>query len=124
MTETVLWTNSNVANTFASQTITLSQSISNYDYIKITVTSSTSNTTEYMDTIFKVSDFITYVQPSSSVNHWPQPAVGARAGGANDFRRLLYVPDNKISVSDCSAAGSTQTYNTRVIPVKVTGMKL
>ena len=124
MTETTLWTNSNVANTFAEQTITLNDSITNYDYIKVTITSSTSTTTEYMDTIFKVSDFITYVRPSSSVNHWPQAAVGARAGGTSNFRVLLYVPDNKISISNGVAAGSTSALNSRVIPVKVIGMKL
>ena len=124
MTETTLWTNSNVANTFAGQVITLSDSITNYDYIKITVATSTTNTTEYTETMFKVSDFITYVHPSSSVNHWPQPTVGARAGGADNFRALLYAPDNQISISNAVTAGSTQTYTTRVIPVTVKGLKL
>lgn len=124
MTETVLWTNPNVANTFAEQTITLTDSITNYDYIKVTVASSTTNNTEYMDTIYKVSDFMTYVKPSSSANHWPQAAVGARAGGASNFRTLLYVPDNKISISNGIISGSSSAQNTRVIPVTVKGLKL
>ena len=57
--ETVLWTNSSPASSFAAQDVTLSQSYKSFDFIKVTVRMSTSLTAETC-VIIPIEDFDLY----------------------------------------------------------------
>ena len=51
VTTTTLWTNSDPTVAFAAQYVELSQSMTNFDYIRITFRYTTANATEYINIV-------------------------------------------------------------------------
>ena len=58
-TETVLWTNNSPTSTFANQTVTLSDNISDYDYLCFEYRSTTGSSAKTSKVFVKTTDFIT-----------------------------------------------------------------
>ena len=118
--ETVLWTNPSQSTNFSAQTLTLSDDIDNYDFIKLTWKSSTTVSIE-ADVYWEVSD----VKNFSEVNDEPQGAICSKApsGSYRYARRIYYVSDTQLGISGCSVIGAASSNEALVIPVKVSGMK-
>lgn len=113
MSTTTLWTNPNTSASFADQTITLSQSLNNFQYIRIAYNVRTS-TSENVWEFYYRSDFQTC-----------QGDTGPRMmiGGANYVRGVRYISATSIGFSkafylNSSSYGSNNSY---VIPISVSG---
>lgn len=117
-TETVLWTNNSPSSNFAAQTVTLSQSIDNFDYIKITYRGGTSNANE-VHAIYPVSDIR---KMSNSNLIW-----GAMAGvnSSDKYGRYIsYVSDTQISFSTSGNMAGSGTTNVATIPTQISGISV
>lgn len=119
MTETTLWTNSSPTSTFAAQSVTLSQSLSNFDYIRFEYRFSTSNSASY-SVIIKASDVTNSLTTSGNFTI----ALMVRSSSYYRSRRVTYNSLTSLEVSlawDSNHAGSS---NSEAIPTKIVGMKL
>ena len=117
-TETVLWTNNSPTSAFSAQTVTLSQSIDNFDYIKITYRGGTSNANE-VHAIYPVSDIR---KMSTSNLIW-----GAMAGvnSSDKYGRYIsYVSDTQISFSTSGNMAGSGTTNVATIPTQISGISV
>lgn len=120
MEETALWTNSAPTSTFAAQTITLSDDIDNYDYLRFYVRLSTSNAKS--NSIFiSVNDFKNTGNAANSLNlaHSCYYEVSSIRN-----RHFYYVSDTSIGFGTCFNSGNTGSDNTYLIPTKISGVKL
>ncbi len=113
-TETVLWTNASPTSSFAQQNITLSDSISNYDYVRIYFRASTTNSAE-KSIIFPVSEI-------SDNNN----AFGAKFSGFNNTTERVWAKASDTSFTIYLAYQLQQAAQTAsstvVIPTKITGI--
>lgn len=117
--ETTLWTNSSPTSTFAAQTVTLSSSLANYNYVKITVAIDTSTTsTKLIDYIWPRSQFTTF----TSTNSNPQGVIAARTT-TNRVRLIQCTSNTQVTFGAASGVGATGTGNTTVIPLYIKGLK-
>lgn len=112
--ETTLWTNANPTSSFAQQNITLSDSISNYDYVRIYFRASTTNSAE-KSIIFPVSEI-------SDNNN----AFGAKFSGFNNTTERVWAKASDTSFTIYLAYQLQQAAQTAsstvVIPTKITGI--
>ena len=117
-TETVLWTNSSPTSNFADQNVTLSDSMSNYDYLKFTYKKATNNATS-TSAIFSVSD----------VKNFADESVYGQIGGesATDWymsRMLWYVSDTSVKISTAWGLNrANSANNSYIIPLSIIGIK-
>lgn len=118
--ETTLWTNSSPTSAFAGQTVNLSESIDNYDYIKVKF--KYANGYDIFSTpIVLVSDFKTYQANSQR--------SGAGMGGIFDAsnnmysRCYWYVNNTSVQFSAAYRLNSTTQYNDNLIPIEISGLK-
>lgn len=113
--ETVLWTNSAPTSNFATQTITLSGNMSDYDFIKVKYKSGTS--------VDRVGEVYTPVSlfSTQSASYYTFPVLGA--GTSNYYRSVVYSSDNKILFGECYMMNSTTKANNRDIPTEIVGCK-
>lgn len=120
MTETTLWTNPNPTSGFASQNITLSDNISNYDYIAINIR--IGNAAEYWTDIFPASEMTGYTSGSNT-----RPLLGARHSNNYYYYRMLqYNSDTSLTIGDCvrnTANGTAAVLNSGVLPQTIKGLK-
>lgn len=121
-TETVLWTNPSPTAQFAGQAVTLSDSISNYKYIKITNNFSTAYPTIIGSTIFPVEDFKTAIYPVTG-REW-QPRIGMGDASTNYARRVYYVSETSIQITSANLVTSGQggANNNNAIPFEILGL--
>lgn len=115
----MLWTNSNPTNNFVTQTVTLSDAITNYDYIKIVVLQSTDDATEY-STIVKTSDFIT---SSLAANSPISYSVYSSSTGYRYARIIYYVSDTSVGISSGFAIHRDALNNSLAMPYQIIGIK-
>ncbi len=120
MEETTLWTNSAPASTFAAQTITLSDDIDNYDYLKFYVRLSTSNN-KSNSILISVDDFKNTGNAANSLN-LAHSCYYAEAAIRN--RHFFYGGDTSIGFGTCFNSGNSGSENTYLIPTKISGVKL
>lgn len=121
MTETTLWTNSSPTSSFANQTVTLSQSITAFDYIRIYFRTQNTQDNEF-SAIYLASEVNTWVESSST----PRP-FGILCGnqGTNTRKRLvMYVSNTSLSLSHATGVNNSTTVDAALIPTKITGLKL
>ena len=116
--ETTLWTNSNPDTAFgANQTITLSDNISNYDYIKIYYRSSTTSS-NYTSVIIPTDAFY------SKATENPVFSIGGiyLYGGTPTpmARYVYYVSDTSINIVNSANQAATGNIG---IPINVYGIK-
>lgn len=116
--ETVLWTNPNPTSSFSPTACSLSESIDNFDYIKVLYRVSTSNNTQ-----------------GSAI--WPTSTIKI-GGGANKIRasfsaqnassviysRIVgYNSTTSLQIGQCSAWNQSLSDNALAIPLKIIGLK-
>ena len=124
MSETTLWTNSAPSSDFAAQTVTLSDNIQNYDYIKIYVAFSKDALTSVWSELMPISDFLNTV----AVSGQGRGVVGlceVSASSYTRYRLAYYVTDTTIRFSNANNvqnSSATQT-NNNLIPLRVVGCK-
>lgn len=106
----VLWENTNNTNEFPAQTITLSDSVSNYDYYEV----------EYGDYGAGASESILYY--SSKVKSNGNNGVRLSSIGSYTYYRKGY-PNGNTFVFDDAYYGSTKK-NINCIPFKIIGYKI
>ena len=118
MSETVLWTNSNPSSAFASQSISLSDDISNYEYIKIEYkrNATDANTVSMM---MSVADFLT-PQGTSNVKILGIHSVYANG---NFCRMLTYSSGTSLSFGVAYQCNAAYNQNSASVPIKVIGVK-
>lgn len=115
-TETTLWTNSAPSTAFLTTTVTLSDDITNYDYIKVVGNSSTSDTKKTYAMI-SVDDFLltaSTVQPIII-----QGDVSTTRGA----RSVQYATNTTVLIDDAYAVGGSGKNNGAAIPVQIIGIK-
>lgn len=112
--ETVLWTNPSPTSSFAAQTVTLSDDINNYDYIKMVYKYSTSDSTELIE-IFPVENININTTKRSTY-------LGVMwYAGTWRYRNLSFASTSvqfSASVNTNGKAG-----NTTIIPLEIIGIK-
>jgi hypothetical protein len=116
-TETLLWENSSPTSQFTSDSLTLSDNIKNYDYLKVYWRfSTTDNTTNFI--IVNVNEFLqTEVIPTD------RPAISCSTSETTYGRIVRYNSDTTVYISQCAKWWYNTTVNTYCIPIKVTGIK-
>ena len=119
-TETVLWQNPSPTSEFVSGNVTLSDSLSNYKYIKIKARAATTNETIW-STIYLVDDFKTFAQ-NSTVSGCGHIAI-MNANNARRSRGLVYVDDTTVNFKVAYEDGNSTLLNTTVIPLQIIGIK-
>ena len=121
MNETILWTNNSPTSEYSGGNVTLSDSLSNYDYIKITVRAGTTNTTSW-STLYSISEFKTFAQNStvSGCGH----ISGLNSANVRRSRGLVYVDDTTVNFKVCYEDGNSTLKNSDIIPTAIIGCKL
>lgn len=120
-TETSLWTNPSPSNAFAQQDVTLSESFTDYKYLKIKYRFSTTDAREY---------YVVY----------PQESVASAVASSNDCRlswqeynlsvtgnyvRFAYRPDTtttSLNITNARQVSGTSTSNNYLIPLEILGL--
>ena len=119
-TETVLWTNSSPSSNFSSQDVTLSDNISNYDYIGIVTAFNTSGGNR-SKTLMSVSDFKN--SPFPQTGNQVTLNMGSATSSITMYRVAYYSSDTTIRIGTAvSSAGNTN--NAYVIPTQIVGIKV
>ena len=123
-TETVLWTNPNTSAEFGANDVTLSDSITNYDLIKIVYkfTTTSSDTTENTSASITPTDLV--FCSTESTGNKPKFSIAARSGGGTIGVRIVsYVSDTSIRIDRGRRIGSTSYADGNAIPIKIIGIK-
>ena len=117
MSETVLWTNPNQTGNFGATTITLSESVNNFKYIKVVFRFSTqTNNQNYV--IFPLDMWIN----STATNGKNRCVIASYA--SNIFARgIAYASATSVTIGACYQVNQTGSGNNYVIPVEVIGLK-
>ena len=119
MSTTTLWTNSSGSSGFAAQTISLSQAITNFDYIEIVFRRNTSDST-CNSVIVKSSE----AKNCTSISSGNSCYAMNYAGSWNCCRRFFFPTTSQIQFTTGNQVNGTNTSNNNVIPQKVYGLKL
>lgn len=117
--EISLWTNSAPTSSFAAQTVTLSQSIENFDYIKIKYKYGTSvNTT--LSSIYSVEDFKQSIEGGSH----NICLMGILTPSTAYARILYYVSATSVKISAYYGVGTAFSGGIdSAIPLEIIGLK-
>lgn len=114
-TETTLWTNSSPTSGMISETVTLSDNLTKYRYLKIewrrSTTDSTSASMRVLPSEFKSFD-------SSAT---PKFLMGT---GTTTYyaRAVVYASDTSVTFSQCRQVNGTGSASGNCIPTKITGI--
>lgn len=120
LVDILLWSNSSPTSAFGKQSITLSESISNYDFIKIKYRASTDQT-KMVDVIMMITE---YKKTSIAATGGICPALSYFASNGIFCRPFGYSTDTSISFGNSNHAGGTDSNNSCAIPVAIYGVKL
>lgn len=120
-TETVLWTNPSPTADFAAQTVTLSDSISNYKYIAFKYKyGKTTADTDYALEIFPVEDIRESVSDSNNRNI---VSLGIRTATAQLWARgVFYVSDTSIQFGTCYRLNTAASTANGANPLEILGI--
>ena len=119
--ETVLWNNSAPTSGMTSTTITLSQSIDLYDYIKIVWRVSKTVSTE-MSMLTTPSSIKISTSGGTNVNNL---SISARpTSGRATSRLITYSSVTKLGVSVAHYIGESGNTTDYAIPIQIVGIKL
>lgn len=121
--ETVLWTNPSPTSNFGTQTVTLSESIDNYKYVKFHIRPSrTAGQGSEVGCIISVEDFKkTPYPPTTQYN--THLALGARYTNVEFTRATWYVSDTQVRIEAAWQTGTTTSSQQAVIPLEIIGMR-
>lgn len=116
-TETSLWTNPSPSATFANTTVTLSDNLSNYDFVKIKWKSTTS-VNQIGEIILPVDNF---ASQASAPNYYNTFSLGATT--SNYFRPVIYASDTTMTFGNSIMIRTNTTNNNYNIVTEVIGLK-
>ena len=121
--ETVLWTNPNaITSTFAAQTLSLSQSIMDFDYVKITYVPNTYSTiTNICEELIDVN---TLIRSAVALSVPVVALAGPQTGNARSYcRRIVFTSNTQLQFMACTRVGGTGDDNNVIIPYQIIGIK-
>lgn len=114
---TSLWSNSSPSSNFATQTVSLSQSIANFKYIAIEYKASTSSSTT-VEILFTPTD----LRKATVSQGNPMFALAGRYPNVFNERFVIYSSDTEILFGDARAYNNTTIQNSYAIPIKISGI--
>lgn len=114
--ETVLWTNPSPTSTFAAQTVTLSDSIENYKYIKVSYRVSNSNDASN-SVIMSVEDL-----KNTDTFGTANSRYGSISGNQYKVRDYYYIDSTNIAFTAGYQINAVATDNNSCIPIEITGL--
>ena len=118
-TETLLWENPSPNATFAAQSVTLSDSISNYDYIHFYFKSGAS-TNNIRSNIYSVADVKASTKSGARNNVC---STACSNTGSASARSITYESDTQLAFSSAWSLGNAASYNQTTIPLSIYGIK-
>lgn len=120
-TETVLWTNSDPSTAFSGQTANLSQSLANFDAVKIVSIPYAGQTSSTMESIYEMEYF------NKTGNHTGYYNDCALCGGyssSHQYTRIIKKnSDTAIYFTLAYRFGWTSSDNSYIIPTQIIGIK-
>lgn len=134
LSETILWTNPDKGVTyypaFAAQTVTLKDSISNYDYLKFVCIRGhrTSNPNDRINTIIARQDFVNYCSTPGS-SDYNGLAISVKKGDTNStqyYRYAHYYSNTQVKFLAAigqTSTGRGSTSNDYLVPINIIGLK-
>ena len=117
--ETALWTNSAPTSNFAEQSVTLSQSFTNFDYIKINFRVSTSTSTSGAILVSKE------MLQQATGNNVVKPSLCCNSGGTGYARSVNCSSNTSLTIAKAYKFSSTSagTSTSVAIPTSIVGLK-
>lgn len=115
--ETTLWENSSPTASFSGQAVTLSDDITNYDYVRIYWNNNTSSSENA--SIIVPTDIMAM---SGAVAGSIQITLGSRTSVDNRVRIVRYSSDTDLIIGDNRSVGEAGGNNNGIIPIKITGL--
>jgi hypothetical protein len=123
--ETVLWTNPSPTSSFAAQSVTLSDSLLNYKYLKITYRSANTNVVNYYTLYPIVDDNGEIIYAGGNGN--PRMIISYIISSGTARQRRFSIEDSAattIYFTTCQNIGSSSTtVNGAMIPITISGIK-
>ena len=123
--ETILWANPSPTSNFAAQTVTLSDDINNYDYLKVSCENHNTITgvNDPFSALISVSDFKTSLA-GNSTRHNAFNLVGCYAPSNSIWTRLMfYDTDTTAKFGGCMQIGGSGSTDVNAIPLQIIGCK-
>lgn len=114
--ETTLWTNSSPSSSFAAQTVTLSQSYENFDFINITYCKRTTETSLLSSVYLSTADLAAMGSNFRGV-------LGNRLDTTDRVRTFYPSSNTQIYFNTAYNYASSTQNNNQSIPTKITGLK-
>lgn len=123
---TTLWTNPNPANDFASQNVTLNDSIQNFDLIEFKFKADKTSGSAESSVCYHVEDVDKWSNQTISANP-TAPFLGGLCGRVNasyfDWRPIHKVSDTQLNFHEVQQSGGGANITKALIPVSITGIK-
>ena len=113
---TNLWTNDSPTSTFASNQVTLSQSVDNFTYIGIKFRSSTTD-----DASIEVLTTVADLKKSVSGSSGARICIGANNSSYRYDRGIAYDDATHITFGQAVRSNGSGTVNTLAIPTEING---
>lgn len=122
---TTLWTNPSPANDFASQDVTLNDSVQNFDLIEIRY-KSTKTAGNVNGVVYHVEDLLKF--GATTVTSDPEKTYygGICARASSSYwccRAITYVDDTTLNFHGVVRSGGAETVNNIIIPLSIVGIK-
>lgn len=122
--ETVLWQNPSPSSDFAAQTVTLSDDINNYDYLKVSYVNynASAGTNDPYNIYISVSDFKTS-RYGDSTRHNTFTFGGLYVPSNNWYtRQMVYNTDTSVKFGACTQVGGTAVSGNNSVPLQIVGI--
>lgn len=118
--ETTLWTNSSPTSSFAAQSVTLSQSIQNFDYIRINYNLTKSNSTSGQ--VVYPSSYLASLTATSG-NRINAGLTGGLNNNGNWVRTITAPSNTSIAFTTATRGASSSSSSDNLIPTSIVGLK-
>lgn len=118
--ETVLWTNSNPGTQFAAQTVTLSHSLLDFDYIKIKYRAVYDNADYGAAEIMSITDFMSL---ENTARRCSGMGISVMIGTIQYSRRAKASGNNGVYFTGAIAINQSGSNNGLGVPEEIYGMK-
>ena len=120
--ETTLWTNSSPSSAFSAQTVSLSQTVNNFKFIKIIFYNSTSQD-ESTETIISTSKLKALSNNTNSANFYRGASPAYFSSNVAQIREFYYSNTTTIGfTSTFRVNNATSGSNSNCIPYKIIGI--
>lgn len=118
----MLWTNSSPTSSFTEQSVTLSESISEYEYIKFSFYNYTGNS-DISSIIISVDDLTAANGSSTDYEFSRFTGAAVSYGNKRYIRPFYYESDTSIYFNQTTGLGTSIMNNALTVPYQVIGLK-